>query len=225
VGAICASLVHRDRTGRGQRVDIPMFETMAGFVMGDHMGGLTYEPPLDKGGYARHLSRDRRPYKTSDGFICVIVYNDKQWNNFFAATGRDDLRTHPKFATFAARAVNIDAVYAELARILETKTTAEWSEILEKADVPVMPMHDLEGLLYDPHIVATDFFPLVDHPTEGLIRNMKVSATWSETPADPTRLAPRLSEHSEDILQEAGFSKDEIATLVRDGVTKTAGMA
>ena len=92
VGAICASLVHRDRTGRGQRVDIPMFETMAGFVMGDHMGGLTYEPPLDKGGYARHLSRDRRPYKTSDGYICVIVYNDKQWENFFKATGRDDLR-------------------------------------------------------------------------------------------------------------------------------------
>ena len=98
-----------------------MFETMASFVMGDHMGGLTYEPPLDKGGYARHLSRDRRPYKTSDGYICVIVYNDKQWENFFAATGRDDLRSDPKFATFAGRAVNIDTVYAELARILETQ--------------------------------------------------------------------------------------------------------
>ena len=128
VGAICASLVHRDRTGRGQRVDIPMFETMAGFVMGDHMGGLTYEPPLDKGGYARHLSPDRRPYKTSDGYICVIVYNDKQWDNFFEATGRDDLRTDPKFATFAGRAANIDMVYAELARILETRTTAEWTD-------------------------------------------------------------------------------------------------
>ena len=98
-----------------------MFETMASFVMGDHMGGLTYEPPLDKGGYARHLSPDRRPYKTSDGYICVIVYNDKQWENFFAATGRDDLRSNPKFATFAGRATNIDTVYAELARILETK--------------------------------------------------------------------------------------------------------
>ena len=96
--------MHRDRTGRGQRVDIPMFETMASFVMGDHMGGLTYEPPLDKGGYARHLSPDRRPYKTSDGYICVIVYNDKQWENFFKATGRDDLRNDPKFATFAGRA-------------------------------------------------------------------------------------------------------------------------
>ena len=167
VGAICASLVHRDRTGRGQRVDIPMFETMAGFVMGDHMGGLTYEPPLDKGGYARHLSRDRRPYKTSDGYICVIVYNDKQWENFFKATGRDDLRNNPKFATFAARAVNIDTVYAELARIFQTRTTAEWTELLDKADVPVLPMHDLESMLEDPHLVATNFFPVVDHPTEG----------------------------------------------------------
>jgi crotonobetainyl-CoA:carnitine CoA-transferase CaiB-like acyl-CoA transferase len=222
VGAICASLVHRDRTGRGQRLDIPMFETMAGFVMGDHMGGLTYEPPLDKGGYARHLSRDRRPYKTSDGYICVIVYNDKQWENFFKATGRDDLRSNPKFATFAGRSVNIDTVYAELARIFETRTTGEWTELLDKADVPVMPMHDLEGMLRDPHLVATNFFPVVEHPTEGPIRNMKVSATWSETPAEPTRLAPRFNQHGGEILHEAGFSADEIAALVRDGVTRAA---
>jgi crotonobetainyl-CoA:carnitine CoA-transferase CaiB-like acyl-CoA transferase len=222
VGAICASLVDRNRTGRGQRVDIPMFETMAGFVMGDHMGGLTYEPPLDKGGYARHLSPDRRPYKTSDGYICVIVYNDKQWQNFFDATGRDDLRVHPKFATFAGRATNIDVVYAELARILESKTTAEWTAILEKADVPVMPMHDLESLLGDPHIAAADFFPVVDHPTEGRIRNMRPSVRFSETPVETKRLAPRLSEHSAEILREAGLSLDEITALVRDGVTKAA---
>jgi crotonobetainyl-CoA:carnitine CoA-transferase CaiB-like acyl-CoA transferase len=222
VGAICASLVHRGQTGRGQRLDIPMFETMAGFVMGDHMGGLTYEPPLDKGGYARHLSRDRRPYKTSDGYICVIVYNDKQWENFFKATGRGDLRNDPMFATFAGRASNIDTVYAELARILETRTTADWTELLENADVPVMPMHDLESILQDPHLVAADFFPVVDHPTEGRIRDMKVSATWSETPAEPTRLAPRLNEHGPDVLREAGYSAAEIAALVRDGVTRPA---
>src|SRR6266436_727340 len=201
VGAICASLVHRERTGRGQRVDIPMFETMAGFVMGDHMGGLTYEPPLD-------------------GYICVIVYNDKQWENFFKATGRDDLRSDPRFATFAGRAVNIDTVYGELARILETRTTAEWTSLLENADVPVLPMHDLESILQDPHLVATDFFPVVDHPTEGPVRNMKVAATWSETFADPSRLAPQLNQHGAEILREAGFSTDEIATLERDGVTR-----
>jgi crotonobetainyl-CoA:carnitine CoA-transferase CaiB-like acyl-CoA transferase len=222
VGAICASLVHRDRTGRGQRVDIPMFETMAGFVMGDHMGGLTYEPPLDRGGYARHLARDRRPYKTSDGYICVIVYNDKQWASFFNATGRDDLRSNPMFATFAGRATNIDTVYAELARIFETKTTAEWIEILNKADIPVMPMHDLESLLQDPHLVSTGFFPVVDHPSEGRIRSMKASAQWSETPVEPARLAPRLNEHGAEILKEAGYSADEIAALVQAGVTLAA---
>jgi crotonobetainyl-CoA:carnitine CoA-transferase CaiB-like acyl-CoA transferase len=222
VGAILASLVHRDRSGRGQRVDIPMLETMAGFVMGDHMGGLTYEPPLDKGGYARHLSPDRRPYQTSDGYICVIVYNDKQWDNFIKATGRDDLRTDPKFASFAGRAANIDAVYAELARMLKERSTAEWTELLERADIPTLPMHSLESILTDPHLAATDFFPVVDHPSEGAIRSMRVSTVWSDTPAEPARLAPRLSEHSEEILRQAGFSADEVAALVRDGVTQAA---
>ena len=220
VGAICASLVHRDRTGRGQRLDIPMFETMASFVLGDHLGGLTYEPPLDQGGYARHLSRDRRPYKTADGYVCVIVYNDKQWESFFAATGRDDLRSDPKFATFAGRATNIDSVYAELARIFETRTTAEWSELLTRADIPVMPMHDLQSMLEDPHLNAANFFPVLEHPTEGPIRNMKVAATWSETKAEPVRLAPRLNQHGEEILREAGFSVEDIAAMVRDGVTR-----
>jgi crotonobetainyl-CoA:carnitine CoA-transferase CaiB-like acyl-CoA transferase len=150
----------------------------------------------------------------------VIVYNDKQWERFFEATGRDDLRCDPKFATFAGRANNIDTVYAELARIFETQTTAEWTELLNRADVPVMPMHDLESILQDEHLLATDFFPLVDHPSEGKIRSMKVSAKWSETPTEPARLAPRLNEHGLEVLREAGFSPDEIAALVRDGVTK-----
>jgi crotonobetainyl-CoA:carnitine CoA-transferase CaiB-like acyl-CoA transferase len=222
VGAILASVIHRDRSGHGQRVDIPMLETMSSFVMGDHMGGLTYEPPLDKGGYARHLSPDRRPYKTSDGYICVIVYNDKQWSNFIKATGRDDLRTDPKFATFAARAINIDFVYAELARMLLERTTAEWSELLNAADIPTLPMHSLESILTDEHLTAVNFFPVVHHPTEGAIRSMRVPATWSDTPAKPGRLAPRLSEHSEEILRESGFSESEIAALIRDGVTKPA---
>lgn len=222
VGAICASLVHRDRTGQGQRVDIPMFETMAGFVMGDHMGGLTYDPPLDKGGYARHLSPDRRPYKTLDGYICVIVYNDKQWENFFKATGRDDLRSDPKFATFAGRATNIDVVYAELARILETKTTAEWNAILEQALEIVHRHHRHVGLLEDPHMVATGVFPVIDHPTEGRIRSMTPSARWSETKVEPSRLAPRLGEHSVEILQEAGFSTEEIAAMLREGAARAA---
>jgi formyl-CoA transferase len=116
-------------------------------------------------------------------------------------------------------------VYAELARIFKTRTTAAWTELLGRADVPVMPMHDLASMLRDPHLVATDFFPVADHPTEGRIRSMRVSATWSETPAAPTRLAPRLNQHGAEILHEAGFSECEIAALVRDGVSGAADNA
>jgi len=222
VGAILASLLHRKRSGRGQRVDIPMFETMVGFVLGDHLGGLTYEPPLDQGGYARHMSPDRRPYKTSDGYISVIVYTDKQWSGFFTAAGREDLRSDPMFASFPARLAHIDTVYAELGRIFETRTTAEWMTLLNDADVPVMPMHDLQSVLLDPHLVETGFFPIAEHPTEGPIRSMRVAATWSETHAEPSRLAPRLGEQSREILQQAGYGAEEIDRLLADGAVRAA---
>ena len=220
VGAILASLLHRDRTGQGQRVDIPMFETMVGFVMGDHLGGLTFEPPLDQGGYARQMSPDRRPYRTSDGYISVIVYNDKQWNSFFDVTGRDDLRADPMFATFAGRLANIDIVYGELGRIFATRPTAEWMKLLVEADIPTMPVHDLLSILHDPHLVETNFFPIAEHPTEGAIRSMRVATAWSETPAIPSRLAPGLGEQSREILSEAGFKPEEIAQLLNDNVVR-----
>lgn len=222
VGAICAALVARATSGRGQRVDVPMFETMAGFVMGDHLGGLTFEPPLDRGGYARHLSPDRRPYKTSDSYICAMVYNDKQWTSFLNAVGRSDLLADPRYTTFAQRAVHIDIVYAELARIFLTRNTAEWMELLDAADVPSLPMHDLESILTDPHLVAAGMFPVVDHPSEGLIRNMKVAATFSQTPVAPQRLAPRLGEHTADILHEAGLDAEAVAALAHEGIVRVA---
>ena len=222
VGAIAATLVNRERTGRGQRVDIPMLETMSGFVLGDHMGGLTFEPPLDAGGYGRQLSPDRRPYRTRDGHVCALVYNDKQWTRFLAAIGREDLPgVDPRFDGFAARIANIDHVNAELARIFETRTTAEWIALLEAADVPVMPMNDLQGLLDDPHLAATGFFRTVEHPSEGTIRDMRVAATWSATNPAPSRLAPRLGEQGVEILREAGYDDARIRELIAGGVVRS----
>jgi crotonobetainyl-CoA:carnitine CoA-transferase CaiB-like acyl-CoA transferase len=221
VGGILATLLARGRTGRGDRVDIPMFETMVAFVLGDHLGGLTFEPPLDGGGYARQLSPERRPYRTNDGYICALVYNDKQWEGFLRAIGQESLlQQDPRFATFAERSRNIDFVYGTLSRIFEERSTAEWMRLLEKADVPFMPMHDLQSILHDPHLEATGFFSHVEHPTEGPIVSMRMPMNWSGNTPDPVRPVPRLGEHTREVLAQSGFEASEIDALLASGVAR-----
>lgn len=221
VGAILASIVARDRSGRGDRVDVPMFETMVAFVLGDHMGGLTYEPPLDGGGYARQLSPERRPYQTKDGYICALVYNDKQWEGFLKGIGRESLvRQDERFASFANRSRNIDHVYGWLAGVFLERTTGEWMQLLEEADVPFMPMHDLQSVLHDPHLEATKFFPTLDHPSEGKIRSMRMPVSWTNHTAEPARPTPRLGEHTVEVLREAGYACADIDALLASGAAK-----
>lgn len=218
VAAILAGVVARGRTGRGDRIDIPMFETMVAFVMGDHMGGLTFEPPLDAGGYARQLSPERRPYETKDGHICALVYNDKQWQGFLKALGRESLLVEDeRFAGFAIRSRNIDHVYGWLAKVFLERTTAQWIRLLEEADVPYMPMHDLQSVFRDPHLAATAFFPTVEHPSEGTIRSMRSAVSWTNHSLEEPRFAPRLGEHTVEVLREAGFADETIDALLASG--------
>ena len=213
VNAIMGGLMHQQRTGTGQRIDVPMFESMTEFVLIDHLGGLTYDPPLDHGGYARLLSRHRRPYRTSDGYICALIYNDKQWRSFAESIGQPELLDDPRFASHTARHQHIDEIYEEVGRIFLGRTTAEWRELLERADIPVMPMHTLESILDDPHLNAVGFFRTIEHPVEGRIRQMQVPSTWSASQPEPGGPAPTLGEHGRAILSEAGFSADEIDRL------------
>jgi crotonobetainyl-CoA:carnitine CoA-transferase CaiB-like acyl-CoA transferase len=219
VNAILAAVAERGRSGLGQLIEVPMYETMISMIMGDHLGGLTFEPPLDKGGYARQLSADRRPYQTKDGYICALIYNDGHWRRFFDAIGRPEaFAADARFASFAARIEHIDEVYAELGRILLTRTTAEWLELFDRADVPALPMHSFESVLEDSHLRATGFFANVEHPREGAIRSMAVPTRFSRSTPRPERLAPRLGEHGPEILAEAGFSAVEIRELSEAGV-------
>jgi len=230
VGAILACLLARGRTGRGDRVDIPMFETMVGFVLGDHLAGLTFDPPLDEGGYPRQLSPERRPYRTQDGYICALVYNDKQWEGFLKGIGRESLvQEDPRFATFSVRSRHIDHVYGWLASVFEQRSTAEWMRLLEAADVPFMPMHDLQSVLTDPHLEATGFFQPAQHPTEGALRSMRPAPRFQvHAPGDgpgEARLAPNLGEHTTEVLREAGLADAEIHRLLEAGVARQAGAA
>ena len=205
VGAINAALLHRERTGEGQRVEVPMFETMAGFVLGDHLGGRVFDAPLDAGGYARLLSPGRRPYRTRDGHVCTMIYNDRQWRDFCAAAGLPDLVSEdPRFASHATRTENIDAILAMVERVFAERDTAEWVKILEEADLPVAPVHTLDSIVRDPHLAASGFFATEEHPTEGRLVRMAPAARFSATEAAAPRPAPRLGEPGEEVLREAG---------------------
>lgn len=218
VNAVTTALFARERTGVGQAVEVPMFETMASLVLGDHLCGHAFEPPMGAPGYPRLLAPDRRPYQTQDGHIAMLVYTDKQWSSFFSAIGREDLRQDPRFRTVADRTKNIAAVYGFLAETMKTRTTAEWLKLLDTADLPAMPMHTLESLLDDPHLRAVDFFVEVEHPSEGAMRHLRNPTTWSGTALETIRPAPRFGEHSSEVLREAGFDTASIACMMQDAV-------
>jgi len=218
VYAVTAALFHRERTGQGQSVEVPMFESLAHFVLGDHSAGLTFDPPSGDAGYARLLAR--KPYQTSDGYLCILVYNDKQWKSFTDSIGQPDLMQDPRFATQANRARHISEIYAWLAGVIRKRSTAEWMALMEKADIPVAPVNDVSDLVADPHLAATGFFSMEEHPSEGRLRTMRTPTGWSDSPPGPQRHAPRLGEHSMEVLKEAGYSDAEIAELVRNGATR-----
>jgi crotonobetainyl-CoA:carnitine CoA-transferase CaiB-like acyl-CoA transferase len=220
VNAICAALYFREKSGKGQRVDVPMFESLLQTVMGEHMGGYTYLPQSGKPGYARMLAKERRPYETSDGFVCVLVYNDKQWRAFFELIGRPELLTDPKFATHEARSRDFEGAYALIAAEMKKRSTGDWIAAMEQADIPVQRMNSLADIIDDPHLAATGYFQAVEHPTEGSIRTMAVPSEWSESPPEYRRHAPRLGEHTREILREAKLTEAAIYELIASGAAR-----
>jgi crotonobetainyl-CoA:carnitine CoA-transferase CaiB-like acyl-CoA transferase len=221
VNAITTALFYRERTGKGQSVEVPMFESLTQFVLGDHMGGETFDPPIGPMGNPRLLAKFRNPYETKDGYLCLLIYNDKQWRNFFKLIGRDELfEDDPRFATQASRSQHFDAAYAFVADHMRERTNAEWLAALTEADIPVMPLNSLQALLNDRHLNDTGFFVTVEHPSEGTLRSMGVPSRWSESPPQAQRPAPKLGEHSAEILREAGYADVEIETLRASGVTQ-----
>ncbi len=220
VYAVTAALFYRERSGRGQSVEVPMFESVAHFVLGDHLAGFAFEPPIGEAGYARLLAR--RPYPTRDGYLCVLVYNDRQWRSFLAEIGHPELMRDPRFATQASRAANIKDIYAFLAELFLTRTTAEWIEVLERIDIPVAPMNAIEDVVNDPHLQASGFFVAEKHPSEGLVRAPRTPTGWSESGPGPQRPAPRLGEHSAEVLREVGYSDEQIQAMAGRGVIKLA---
>ena len=221
VNAVTTALLCRERTGKGQSVEVPMFETLAHMVLGDHLCGRTFDPPLEPILYERMLAPHRVPYATKDGHVCVLVYNDKHWRSFFRLVGREDMfDADPRFSSQEARSRNINEVYAFVAAQMATRTSADWMRLLKEADIPVAPLHSVDDVIDDPHLAQAGFFEMTDHPTEGRVRLMATPSAWSATPPEKLRPAPRLGEHSAEVLREAGYGDAEIETMIASGVTR-----
>jgi crotonobetainyl-CoA:carnitine CoA-transferase CaiB-like acyl-CoA transferase len=219
VNAVLAALLERERSGRGQFVEIPMFETMVAFNMADHIFGYTFDPPEGPMGYSRVLTPSRRPYKTTDGFICLLAYTDIQWVRFWEEVGRPELKDDPRFDSLATRADNIEAVYSLAGDFIATRSTADWLEVLRRLEIPCGEIVELEDIPNDPHLQAVGFFRKETHPTEGDITVPDTSVQFSRTPASIDRLQPKLGEHSAEVLREAGLSENEIEEMRAIGAT------
>ena len=224
VNAVTTALLCRERTGKGQSVEVPMYETVAHMLLGDHLCGRTFDPPVEPLHYDRMLAPHRVPYATKDGYVCVLVYNDKHWRSFFRLVGREDMfEKDPRFASQTARSQNIKEVYAFVAERMAERTSAEWLKLLQEADIPVSPLNSVDDVIDDPHLADAGFFQMMDHPTEGRLRLMSTPSGWSKTPPEKLRPAPRLGEHSAEVLSEAGYSGAEIEAMMASGVTRRPG--
>jgi crotonobetainyl-CoA:carnitine CoA-transferase CaiB-like acyl-CoA transferase len=220
--AVSAALYHRERTGKGQRIDIPMFEHLLQIVLGDHLGGHAFEPQHGEPGYARILAPDRRPYRTADGYVCALIYNDKQWKAFFEIIGKPEMLSQPEFATQQARSQNYQRAYTMVAEELQKRSTAEWVEAFERGDIPVQRMNSIDDILADPHLNAIGYFSVRDHPSEGRIRTLAVPSEWSDSQPEYRRHAPRLGEHTREVLAELGYSEDKVEELLASGAARAA---
>ncbi len=219
VYSILAALFHRERTGSGQEVEVPMFETMVSFVMAEHIWGEVFEPPLDKAGYTRLMSHHRKPYKTKDGYIAVLPYMNNHWKTFCEKAERQDLIDDDRFKNLSSRVENIDDTYSETGKILSTKTTQEWLDIFADTKVPVIVVNSLDDLFTDPHLEAVGFWQDFDHPTEGKLKMPGFPAKFSKTPATIRKHAPNFGEHSLEILAEAGIDEETIKQMIESKAT------
>ena len=219
VYAVTAALYSREKTGMGQEIEVPMFESMVYYNMAEHLWGQTFEPPIGKAGYTRLMSYHRKPYKTRDGYIAILPYLDAHWQKFCELSDRTDLLADKRFATLADRVANIDDTYEETAKTMLHRTTQEWLDIFGKTSVPTNAVNTLDGLIDDPHLKAVGFWQELDHPTEGKLRMTRFPVSFSATPVENRRHQPQLGEHSTEILKEAGLSDEEIAALLASRAT------
>jgi crotonobetainyl-CoA:carnitine CoA-transferase CaiB-like acyl-CoA transferase len=211
------ALYRREKTGIGEAIDVPMLENMASFVSSEHLGAATFDPPVGPTGDGRLLSPNYRPVPTKDGYVTVRPNTNAQAFAFFDAIGRPELKTDPRFDSAATRTKNAAAYFEVQATSLGHKTTDEWVELFDKLDVPAARYNSIDDLLTDPHLKDVGFYKEENHPSEGKIHRTKLANVFSGGARETETHAPRLGEHTRNVLTELDYTKDEIEALLASG--------
>lgn len=211
---VLAALVHRERTGEGQKVEVPMFDTVLSFNLVEHLAAAAI--PGEPAGYSRIMTRHRGPQQTADGYVAVMPYTDEHWRALFAEVDRMDMMERPWFAEHGARLREADRVFQDLAEIVIERTTAEWLELCERLGIPAAPVPTLDEIVNDP---ARHRGVLRDetHPIVGTYRHIESPIKMTATPTSLRNSAPLVGEQTDEILSELGYSPKEIDEMIERG--------
>jgi len=197
--AVMAAVIHRLRTGEGQFVEVPMFESFTHFMLKEHLAGQTFDPPTGHICYKRQIDPDRQPFPTADGYISIVPYKDESWATVFGVLGASDILTAERFSTPHGRSKYLAELYKAVASLTPQKTTAEWITAFHAASIPAIPVREIGDIRNDPHLVATSFFSRREHPTEGSYFDMKAPVRFGRYSPAPAAPAPTIGQHTGEI--------------------------
>jgi len=218
VNAVLAALLHRERSGVGQYVEVPMFETLVSFMLTEHLAGGTFVGSDRPAGYQRLLTGGRKPAPTRDGEIAILPYTGRHWDAFFTGAGRPELVAQFDVHDRQARSDNIPAMYRAMAEITASRTTDECMRLCETLDIPATIIYTIDGLLEHPQLKQVGLFETAEHSCEGTVRYVRPPTKFSASPASVRSLAPVLGQHTAQLLQELGYDEGAIDTMRKRGI-------
>ena len=201
--AALAAIIHKMRTGRGQRVEVPMFETFTNFMLLEHLAGKTFDPPNAPVGYFRQIDPDRQPFPTKDGYISIVAYTDESWFRVFDLLGNPEFLDDERFETRKLRDRNMALLYQEMARLTPNFHTADLLKLCQEAQIPAQPVRDMDDIMSDPHLAQTGFFERRTHPSEGDYFAMQSPLQFGDYSRPELGHAPKLGEQSAEVLAGA----------------------
>jgi crotonobetainyl-CoA:carnitine CoA-transferase CaiB-like acyl-CoA transferase len=204
-----AALFHRQRTGEGQLVEVPMFEAFASFMLLEHLGGQTFDPPVGPVGYARQIDPLRQPFPTSDGHISIVIYNHEAWDRVFALLGDPAFIAEPRFNEPGGRGRHQGELYARLAELTPGFSTAELLEQCHAVQLPAQAVRDLSEVIDDPHLNAVGFFRRREHPSEGCYVEQSPPVRYGAWPIADLSPPPGLDAEGAEIRASAGFNRSK----------------